>query len=308
MISICIPVYNFDVTRLVESLSAQIKSNPTMAEIILIDDASSEEFKQINETVCSGHTYIKLPENVGRAAIRNLFLKYAQFEYLLFLDCDSIIVQDDFVTSYLLAIKSLNPQVVCGGRVYDLRKPDRNHTLRWKVGVNRESLSSEVRNNYPNRSFMTNNFLIRRELLQSVRFEERLKEYGHEDTLFGFELKKRKILTLHINNPVLNGDVEDNALFLSKTERGVANLVDILQFVNYNSYFVEEVRILDFHRKTKQYHLTRVLQMLYLIFRIPIKALLLRGYVFLPLFDFYKLGLLIDTEFSKQREDAKFRV
>jgi glycosyltransferase involved in cell wall biosynthesis len=47
-ISVCIPVYNFDVRELVFSLSKEIENHKLNAEIILIDDASSKDFITIN--------------------------------------------------------------------------------------------------------------------------------------------------------------------------------------------------------------------------------------------------------------------
>ena len=44
-ISVCIPVYNFDIRELVNSLSKEITNAELNAEIILIDDASSKDFK-----------------------------------------------------------------------------------------------------------------------------------------------------------------------------------------------------------------------------------------------------------------------
>ncbi|MFZ4455011.1 MAG: glycosyltransferase family 2 protein [Bacteroidales bacterium] len=303
MISICIPIYNFDVNKLVVELSRQIEMLPVKPEILLIDDASSESFKAINRETCQKHCYVELVQNVGRAAIRNLFLNYAKYDYLLFLDCDSVVIQDDFIAAYLVAIKELHPMVVCGGRVYDEELPDRNHRLRWKFGIERESQSSDTRMLNPNKSFMTNNFIVKRSLLESVKFDDRLKDYGHEDTLFGFELKKRKIVITHINNPVLNGDVEENALFFEKTEYGIANLAKILRIVNYNTYFVEDVKILAFHRMMKKWSLSMLILWMFWWLRRPIKWLLIKGYVYLPLFDFYKLGLLIQKENSRTAQN-----
>src|SRR4030042_667421 len=100
MISICIPVYNFDVTSLVSELSEQVKSLPKPYEVIIIDDCSDNKFKAINRNVCKSFIYIELEENIGRSKIRNLFLRYAKYGYLLFIDCDSIIESSDFLLKY----------------------------------------------------------------------------------------------------------------------------------------------------------------------------------------------------------------
>jgi hypothetical protein len=48
-LSICIPIYNFDVNDLVNDLNDQIVSQNLDAKIILIDDASDAEFVQKNK-------------------------------------------------------------------------------------------------------------------------------------------------------------------------------------------------------------------------------------------------------------------
>ncbi|MBE9467545.1 MAG: glycosyltransferase [Bacteroidetes bacterium] len=65
MISICIPIYNFNVVNLVNELVRQGKTLNKESEIILIDDCSSTKFRQINELVCKKVKYISLNKNIG---------------------------------------------------------------------------------------------------------------------------------------------------------------------------------------------------------------------------------------------------
>jgi len=290
MITICIPVFNFNITSLINELSNQMQSFPTDCEIIVIDDCSMN-FKNINRSVCKNVTYIELSENIGRARIRNLFLKYAKFEYLLFLDCDSLIYSTTFLLKYMETI-SQKPQVVCGGRVYDATRPERNKKLRWKYGILKESQPCSIRQKFPNKSFMTNNFLIQKQILQENKFEERLTKYGHEDTLFGFQLKRKNITITHIENPILNGDIETNSDFLHKTEAGVSNLVSIMNLTDYNNELTEEITILKFYKKIKK--LETFIRLSFKILKPFIKFLLTKGFVSLLLFDFYKLGIFLE--------------
>ena len=78
------------------------------------------------------------------------------------------------------------PSIVCGGRVYPEKSPSRKQHLRWKYEKNRERKTIHKRFLSPNKSFMTNNFLIQQVLLAKIKFDERLNQYGHEDSLFGF--------------------------------------------------------------------------------------------------------------------------
>lgn len=293
MISICIPIYNFDVSKLLVELSRQCNQIDVPSEIILIDDCSSREYKKINEASCVNHTYIKLDKNIGRAKIRNLFLDYANFEYLLFLDCDVTIISTEFLASYLNRIQQGVDSVVCGGIIYTDKKPERNKLLRWKNGVIRETQTVEARKHSPNKSFMTANFLIFKKVFKKVLFDERISGYGHEDTLFGFNLKKNRISVYHIDSPILIGEIEENSKFLEKTNNGIINLINVLEYTGYDSEFIEDVTILNTYKKIKSKGLTNLVYIVFILFKPLLKKLLVNGYASLRLFDFYKMGTLI---------------
>ena len=113
MVSICIPLYNEDVTILVSSLERQLSGIDVPIEIVMIDDASVMKFRDLNKKFGAMHRYIQLDKNIGRSAIRNLFLQYVNFGHLLFLDCDVKIMSDNFLQLYIDAIRR-NPDA---GRV-----------------------------------------------------------------------------------------------------------------------------------------------------------------------------------------------
>lgn len=301
MISICIPIYNFDVNTLIHALGFQMNKQNRPVEIILIDDCSHASFKEINATVCNKYHYIELDKNIGRSKIRNLFLNYAQYDHLLFLDCDSLIESGDFLQNYINALLDVENQVICGGRIYPRLKPKKEKRLSWEYGRKKESLNCSQRQLSPNKSFMTNNFIIDKKLLSEIKFDERLSEYGHEDTLFGFELKQKGIEIHHIENPVLNGDIEDNAAFLEKTEKGIRNLVFIAQHSDPN--FKNEVHLLKFYNQLKAKHFTIFIDMLFPILKPFMAFFLIKGYVNLKFFDFYKLGIL--NQISSEKTDKR---
>lgn len=105
-ISVCIPVYNFDIKNLVIALRTEIQTNQIDAEIILIDDASDNRFNEIyKEASVYTNQFLFLDKNIGRSKIRNLFLKHTKGDYLLFLDCDAKIDNTDFLKNYLQEIE-----------------------------------------------------------------------------------------------------------------------------------------------------------------------------------------------------------
>ncbi len=228
MLSVCIPIYDFDVRELVGELDRQVLGQDKNIEIVCIDDASDPKFRASNNSIIHKTNFVQLDENVGRARIRNLFVGLVKYDHLLFLDCDSLIIRSDFLSLYLREIQHYPEAVICGGREYPRELPSKQQSLRWKYGHLRESKSVQERSSHPYRSFLSNNFVTPKSVLECIPFHEELRDYGHEDTLFGYELKKHQIPIDHIDNPVLNGDIEDNVLFLKKTDQAIGNLAHIV--------------------------------------------------------------------------------
>jgi len=292
MLSVCIPVYNSDISQLLEALVEQQTKSHFQIEIIVIDDASTEYFKKINSTFSDKIKYIENNENKGRARIRNQFLEFASLPFLLFIDGDSALISDTFLEDYNIELQRSNPDVLCGASVYQKDSPDRNHLLRWKYSTFRESKSLEQRLENPNLGFKTNNFVIRKTVFETIKFNEQLLGYGHEDTLFGFELQQKKIKINHIDNPVKNKNLDDNSTFLKKTEEGIQSLLKVLEIIENNPKFIENIKLLKVYYKIQKNGLLKFgLSVAELLFPI-LKRLLEKGYFVLICFDIYKLVLL----------------
>lgn len=296
MLSICIPIYNYNINTLVNELSQQTRKINYPCEIILIDDGSEKEFKEINEAVCKKESCVQLDKNIGRTKVRNLFLKHARYDHLLFLDCDISIISDDFIEKYVENISENEYNVICGGLIYDNHPPERNKRLRWKYGIKKESEPLNIRILSPNRSFKTSNFLIKRKIFEQIKFDERITEYGHEDTLFGYMLKKKKISIKHINNPVLHEKIDHNRAYLEKTEKGIVNLINILNYIDNDPQFIRDVAILKLYENLSNKKLTGIIYFLFICCKPFLKFLLINGFVNLKLFSFYKLGILLQNK------------
>ena len=292
MLSICIPVYNYDVGSLVRDLHFQAVNAGYPFEIIIMDDASDERFREINQVIdLKDVRYIQLNENIGRAKIRNRLAGEANFSNLLFMDCDSAVSSPAYIDNYTHFFDSM--VVCCGGRIYEDKKPEDSTYLRWKYGVNRECASASERKKNPNAGFQTNNFLIHKSIFERVKFNENLTGYGHEDTLFGLELLKQGITIQHIDNPLIHLGLENASDFLEKTENGVKNLyqVELLLRENYPEY-VNHSNLMRAKLFLQKYHLSGFVSKLFGMMRRPMKNNLLSKNPSLMIFDFYRLGLL----------------
>ena len=304
MISVCIPVYNYDVRKLAESLKQQ--TGDVSAEIILLDDGSGGKYKEINRQLGAGDIiYLELEKNIGRSRIRNRFTEYAKYGHLLFLDCDSEIISEFFLSDYFEAMRNNPEQVICGGRVYPGEKPGRRYRLHWKYGTRRESQPVEVRKQHSNRSFMTNNFLIPARVLREIPFHEKLVGYGHEDSLFGYELYSKGIDIRHIDNPVRHGQLETNAEFLAKTEEAVRNLAMITSQIEKSPVFAVTISLLRAAEKTRNNGMSLPILALHKILRPLIRWSLSHGLSSLSLLNFHKLGTYLRTDRMNTRMNIR---
>lgn len=231
MISICIPIYNFDVTELVDELLKQADHLHYPVEILLFDDHSQSFYRKRNSTLGSrtNINYLDFDFNIGRSKIRNRLADVAAGQWLLFLDCDVIIDDPNFLKKYVDNINKA--KVICGGRKYGSKPFRRELVLRWKYGVGRECKTAFYRQVNPYSSFISGNFLIESDTFHRIRFNEELSGYGHEDTLLGLDLKKEKVEILHIDNPTIHLGLDPNCDFIVKSEQGVMNLARILQIM-----------------------------------------------------------------------------
>lgn len=246
MLSICLPVYNSDVRFLVGKLKAQADRLAFPVEIIVMDDASDAEYRAQYEKLPTGVRVELLPKNAGRSVIRNRFAGIVRYDWMLFLD-DGVDIPDDFLEGYAVYAKGSEPLVVCGGKRNGSR-PAYAQLLRWRYARKRENLPAEIRTQRPYHSFVTGNFLIHRSVFDFVRFEESLTGYGHEDTLFGFELRLAKVSVQHIDNKVIINSFDSVKNYLKKTREGVENLLRVLQLTDYNSDLVDNIRLLQVYQ------------------------------------------------------------
>lgn len=290
MLSILIPSYNFDVRKLVHQLHQQGVLLSVPFEIICIEDASLQKYIDLNQSIkrLPFVTYQVLSHNLGRSKIRNHLATQAQYDYLLYMDCDSMPVSDAYLSNYIAQIQP--NQLLYGGRCYQEQAPeDATLYFHWYYGRHREQSTAQERKKNTYQSFMTNNFLIPKNVFQSIRFEETLTQYGHEDTLFGLELQQKNIPIRHIDNPLEHIGLESNHVFLKKSELAIQNL-----YILHTKHSIhKEIKLLYFFLQTKRLYLHYIISILYFFTKFLLKKNLLSRHPQLTLFDFYKLGYLI---------------
>lgn len=227
MYSILIPTYNFVCYNLVAALYRQAECLALPFEILVADDGSEEDVKKENRFINDfpNCRYMELQENVGRAKIRNILARTAQYEYLIFMDSDAMVHDPVFIENYIKACHEA--PVICGGILHLYQYSNEHNRLRYRYERDAAvRFTSEKRNKRPYQAFRTFNFMVRRDVMLAFPFDERMVRYGHEDTLFGKLLQAENIPVLHIENPLVNTDIEPNDVFLKKTEEALESLSD----------------------------------------------------------------------------------
>jgi glycosyltransferase involved in cell wall biosynthesis len=289
LISICIPAYNRDITLLINQLDAQIRQCAESINIFVLDDGSSKEILTINRNITSEYlVYGELTKNTGRAKIRNLLGRIADGEYCLFLDNDLEINKPDFLRNYASLIKLSHPAVVCGSATYPAQAYSPDRTLHWKYGT---QVVGRMYSN-KNKTLISLNFLIWKDILMRFPFHEELSTYGHEDTLMGYNLKKNNIEILYIDNPVHHTALDSNEEYLTKNKSALRNLL-YLYSNPLTRAAVIDTPLISTYLKLKKYRLLSFTKWLYTKFHQRIQANLNSSKPSLFYFKIYKLGELI---------------
>ena len=122
---------------------------------------------------------------------------------------------------------------MCGGLYHPVVIPSFDCTLRYKYEKRADKKrSAAIRSKSPYSNFSTFNFAIKRDLFLSIRFDENIKEYGYEDTLFGHQIKARGYIIEHIDNPLLHTGLESNRQYLEKIELSLGTLYAIREKID----------------------------------------------------------------------------
>lgn len=294
MLSILIPIYNHSVYELVSKLSALAVSEGHEFEIICIDDAS-EQFTEENERIVSiqGVKYSTVPANIGRSALRNLLASKAIYDNLLFIDTDMKVLNDNYLRNYLEYADQYD--VIYGGLINEEKAKSNKYVLRWKYGNLREALSPEIREEDKYFSVKTCNLFIKKTVFNEVKFEERLREYGHEDTLFSVELQRKKFNIKHLYNPLIHLGIERSDLYLNKVEQSSKNL-SIISKEYLSKEENDQLRLIYFYTRLNKMGIIPILSIFYKILENRIVRNLLSENPSMLFLDYFKLMAYSKTQ------------
>ncbi len=223
MISILVPCYDYNAYPLVCDLEKQALMLNINFEIICIDDGSFSSKNEINQKInlLTNSKFLESKKNLGRINNRLLLAEKSQYNWLLFIDVDTLPNNENFLKNYINKIN--RGLIIFGGCLYKTPENE-NYSLRYKFGKKREEISSIYRNKNPYKYISSCNFMSEKNLLIEVLSKIKNVSYGN-DYIFGSLLKKMKIEITHIDNPILINNIDDNSDFIKKTHHALENLV-----------------------------------------------------------------------------------
>lgn len=293
MLSILIPVFNYDVLGLVLELKHQADNLGIEYEILVQEDAGKrfiEENNQIN--LLENCRFSINQENLGRGKNLNLLCSKSKYEYVLIMEADALPENKSYLKTYIDSIAE-SPDVIFGGVKYPDDIPSKEKKLRWKYGRNREikPLNQRLKNSYD--FVFTWNLLLKRKILLQFPFPEFINEYGYEDLVFIKNLQLNSVPVTHIENLLVHYNNEDNIDFIKKTERAVKNLNNLISSQKIDTKDIKLSRVCI---TLKKLHLAGIFKLIYKKSKKQILKNLTSKNPNLYLLDFYKLGYYCDLK------------
>lgn len=289
MLSILIPTYHHNALPLAEALNIQLKKTNLTYEIICVDDGSSSTLNIENQKINSlkNAIFIARDKNVGRNANRQFLAEQANYNWLLFIDSDTIPKHQNFIENYILFLKK-DYDVIFGGFAYQ-KNTDSKKSLRYNFGKSREEVNASKRNSIPYKVIISANFLIKKDVFISLNKEVTTNIYGL-DYLFGALLKQNKANVFHIDNEVYHLGIDTNEEYLRKTKKAIEALSLIKQSHNIKTH---DISLLKAYQKLKKIGLEKLFSFIIKTVNPLIEKNLLGPKPSLFLFDLYRLGHFI---------------
>ena len=309
-LSILLPSYNNVCVSLVQVLQRQADAlrgkldKPFRYEIIVADDCSTDAACIDANRVIGDMLhcrYLRMEQNVGRAQIRNVLISESRGDYVLLIDSDLFLCDDNYLYKYATS----TADVVYGGTriggeglaMVDNEANTENlkGNLRYiyekKAEPSHRATSRQLR---PNQEISVCNLYARRDIMEAHPFDSRFKAYGYEDVLFGKRLAESGIEVTHIDNAVLINEFESNSVFVKKTEEAILTLCRFEQDLEGYSNLKTKVTTLG------RYIPLSLFRLWHRIMKNKEKRNLTGSKPSLLLFKLYKLGFFLENRKVKK--------
>ncbi|MEM1106013.1 MAG: glycosyltransferase [Pseudomonadota bacterium] len=216
VLTLLVPTYRDDASRLIESLGACEGAGST--ELIVLDDGTCDpalcrSIEARLDAYPGASRLIVCRENRGRAGARNALLAAARTDWVLFLDADMVPDDTRFVMRYLEALAELSaPGLVCGGCSARQTDASAANALHVAQATASECRSAAIRNTAPGRYVFTSNLLVHRAVFEAFPLDTGFTGWGWEDVDWGLRIAEH-FPVRHIDNTASHlGMLSDGAI------------------------------------------------------------------------------------------------
>lgn len=201
MISVIIPTFNrLDTLKVVLPSIAEQTLSPNDYEILLCDSSSTDETAEFVKGLNISNLRHLVGENKGRSGARNLGIKEAKGDILMFNDAD-IIAHPKLLEEHL-KIHNTTPKTAVIGREVQVDNIEEYERVKDNQLFQRH-LHPNSRKTLPWLYFLTGNASLPKSIfLETGGFDEGFTGYGHEDLELGYRLQKNGIDILYNPNAI----------------------------------------------------------------------------------------------------------
>ena len=248
MISVIVPVYNVEkyIEKCLKSLVEQTLKN---IEIIIVNDGSTDNSKKIISKFAEKYSNIKYYEktNGGLSSARNYGIKYANGEYVAFLDSEDYVEKNLYELMYKKALQENSDMVECDfiweyyGKNGEIVKTKKDKRKKFKT------LNQYVKN----ARVVAWNKLIKKQIIDdfNIRFPEGLI---YEDIEFFYKLFPHLNKISYVNIYGIHY-VQRNGSILNSNPEKIGDIFKILDNV------IKYYRDLDIYENEMKYRYRRIL-------------------------------------------------
>jgi len=226
-LSVLIPTFRDDPTALLRALDGKDDA----AEIVVLDDGGGDEalaarIGKIVGALKRPARFVRLSRNAGRAPGRNRLAAHARGRHLLFLDSDMLPDPRDFLSRWL-AVASDDAPVAFGGFTLDQTPIRPEHALHRAMALKSDCTPAPERAREPEKHVFTSNLLVRRDVFETIAFDEGFAGWGWEDVEWAMRVARAHPI-LHIDNTATHLGLDPASVMAAKYEQSAANFARVV--------------------------------------------------------------------------------
>ena len=227
-LSVLIPTYRDDPSALLKALD----DPAARAEIIVLDDGSGDKaladrLARRIERLRPPARLVKLSANEGRARGRNRLAGHARAGHFLFLDSDMLPDPKDFLQRWTALAEGENTPIAFGGFTLDQTPNRPEHALHRSMALKSDCTPAPERARSPEKHVFTSNLLVRRDVFESVAFDEGFTGWGWEDVEWAMRVGREHPI-LHIDNAASHLGLDTASAMAAKYEQSASNFARVV--------------------------------------------------------------------------------